>query len=186
MVIIQEQELRYTLPAQDGTANQVMSTDGSGTVSWVTAPADGDDDSTNEIELPVGGVMEMYLQTDGSGGYTWVSNNDGDSDATNEIELPVGGSNGQVLQTDGSGGYSWTNNTVAPGAYTAATLNTAGGWEYYNAAFGVTNFQDPRYRKVNNVVTLEGLCRKNAAIPNADTIMTLPVGFRPQKLEFSQ
>ena len=135
----------YTLPAQDGTANQVMSTNGSGAVSWVTAPADGDGDSTNEIELP------------------------------------VGGSNGQVLQTDGSGGYSWTNNTVAPGVYTAATLNSAGGWQYYNTAFGVTNFQDPRYRKVDNVVTLEGLCRKSSAITNGDVVMTLPVGFRPLK-----
>jgi hypothetical protein len=133
----------YTLPAQDGTANQVMTTDGSGNVSWAAPVADGD------------------------------------SDPTNEIELPAGGTNGQVLQTDGSGGYSWTNNTVAPGAYTAATLAT--GWQYYNAAFSVTNFQDPRYRKVNNVVTLEGLCRKNGAISNAETIMTLPAGFRPLK-----
>ena len=32
----------YTLPGQDGTANQVMSTNGSGAVSWVNAPSDGD------------------------------------------------------------------------------------------------------------------------------------------------
>jgi hypothetical protein len=126
----------YTLPGQDGTANQIMSTDGSGNVSWVDAPTSG-------------------------------------------TTLPAGGTSGQVLQTDGSGGYSWTDNTVAPGAYTSATL--ASGWQYYNAAFSVTNFQDPRYRKVNNVVTIEGLCRKNAAINNGETIMTLPAGFRPTK-----
>ncbi|WP_299216158.1 hypothetical protein [uncultured Aquimarina sp.] len=128
----------YTLPIQDGAANQIMSTDGSGIASWVDAPTSG-------------------------------------------TTLPAGGTNGQVLQTDGIGNYSWTNNTEAPGAFTPLTLNTAAGWEYYNAAFGVTNFQDPRYRKVNNIVYLEGMCRKNAAINNADTIMTLPVGFRPAK-----
>ncbi|MDY8134878.1 hypothetical protein [Aquimarina sp. 2201CG5-10] len=128
----------YTLPSQDGTSNQIMTTDGSGVVSWADAPTSG-------------------------------------------TTLPAGGTNGQVLQTDGAGNYSWTNNTEASGAFTALTLNAIEGWEYYNAAFGVTNFQDPRYRKVNNIVYLEGMCRKNAAINNADTIMTLPVGFRPTK-----
>jgi len=99
----------YTLPAQDGTANQVMATDGSGNVSWMDIPAP----------------------------------------------------------------------TVA--AYTSATLNTAEGWEDYNTAFGVTSFQDPRYRINDNMVYLEGMVRKNTSISNSDTILTLPVGYRPQK-----
>ncbi len=119
----------YTLPAQDGTANQVMTTDGSGNVSWATVSGGG-------ASLPAGGNNGDVLQTDGSGNYTWVSNNDGDSDDTNEIELPTqtgqsgkvlstdgtspswvdtptelpaGGTNGQILSTDGSGNYSWVN-----------------------------------------------------------------------------
>ncbi|WP_298418428.1 hypothetical protein [uncultured Kordia sp.] len=268
----------YTLPAQDGTANQIMSTDGSGSVSWIDAPMgggatlpaggtdgdvlktdgsgnytwvsnndldanptneielpaqsgesgkilstdgtstiwitdavdDADSDPMNEIELPTGGIDGQVLKTDGAGNYAWITVavgamlpsggtngqllktdgagnyawvtdavNDADSDPLNEIELPAGGSNGQVLQTDGSGGYTWTDNTVVPSAYTAATMNA--GWAYYNTSFLVTNFQDPRYRKVNNIVTLEGLCNKSSAINNADVIMTLPVGFRPTK-----
>ncbi|WP_298516988.1 hypothetical protein [uncultured Kordia sp.] len=163
----------YTLPAQDGTVNQVMTTDGAGNVAWAAVAAG--------TTLPSGGTDGQLLKTDGSGNYAWVTDavNDADSDPLNEIELPVGGTNGQVLQTDGSGGYTWTDNTVAPGAYTAATM--ASGWAYYNTSFSVTNFQDPRYRKVNNVVTLEGLCNKSSAINNADVIMTLPVGFRPTK-----
>lgn len=93
----------YTLPAQDGTANQIMSTDGAGTVSWVAAPSGG-------TTLPIGGNNGDVLRTDGAGNYTWISNNDGDASPTNEIELPTGGSNGQVLSTDGSGTYSWVNN----------------------------------------------------------------------------
>ncbi|WP_299440112.1 hypothetical protein [uncultured Aquimarina sp.] len=108
---------------------------------------------------------------------------DGDNQgAGTSYTLPAqDGTINQVMVTDGSGNVSWTDNANTIGAFTALTLNTVGGWEYYNAAFGVTNFQDPRYRKVNNIVYLEGLCRKNAAIDNADTIMTLPVGFRPAK-----
>jgi len=163
----------YTLPAQDGTANQVLTTDGAGNVAWA-AVATG-------AMFPSGGTDGQLLKTDGSGNYAWVTDavDDADNDPTNEIELPVGGTNGQVLQTDGSGGYTWTDNTAAPSAYTAATM--ASGWAYYNTSFSVTTFQDPRYRKVNNVVTLEGLCNKSSAINNADVIMTLPVGFRPTK-----
>ncbi len=101
----------YTLPAQDGIANQVMTTDGSGNVTWIDVPT----------------------------------------------------------------------SAPAVAAYTSAGLNTAAGWENYNSAFSVTTFQDPRYRLNDNVVYLEGMVRKNAAIANGDTIMTLPVGFRPQK-----
>ncbi|MGH1386994.1 beta strand repeat-containing protein [Kordia sp.] len=165
-----------------GTDGQLLKTDGAGNYAWVTdAVNDADSDPTNEIELPTqSGEAGKILSTNGTSPI-WITDavNDADSDPLNEIELPVGGSNGQVLQTDGSGGYTWTDNTVAPGAYTAATM--ASGWAYYNTSFSVTNFQDPRYRKVNNVVTLEGLCNKSSAINNADVIMTLPVGFRPTK-----
>ncbi|WP_298543361.1 hypothetical protein [uncultured Aquimarina sp.] len=161
----------YTLPAQDGTANQIMTTDGSGNVSWIANNG-----------LPSGGTNGQLLGVSGIG-IQWLDADEVilDDSPTNEIELPSGGTSGQVLQTDGAGNYSWTNNTEAPGAFTALTLNAAEGWEYYNAAFSVTNFQNPRYRKVSNIVYLEGMCRKNAAINNADTVMTLPVGFRPTK-----
>ena len=69
----------YTLPGQDGAANQIMTTDGSGTASWVNVPADGDSDSTNEIELPVGGTNGQVLSTNGSGAYSWVNDATGTS-----------------------------------------------------------------------------------------------------------
>lgn len=96
----------YTFPAQDGSANQVMSTDGAGNVSWITINSGG--------SLPTGGTNGQVLQTNGSGIYTWVNDavNDADNDPTNEIELPVGGTNGQVLRTNGNGVYSWDNDAV--------------------------------------------------------------------------
>ncbi|CAL2079240.1 conserved protein of unknown function [Tenacibaculum sp. 190524A02b] len=109
---------------------------------------------------------------------------DGDNQGSGaSYTLPIqDGAANQVMITDGSGNASWTN-IPAPvvEAYTAVTLNTGGGWENYNTAFSITSFQDPRYRLNDNVVYLEGMVRKNVAINNADVIMTLPVGFRPQK-----
>ncbi|MEM6316302.1 MAG: tail fiber domain-containing protein [Bacteroidota bacterium] len=101
---------------------------------------DADADSTNEIELPTGGMDGQVLKTDDNGNYMWVdqtvdtdtntqlsetevddfvSNNgyitsadDADADPTNEIELPTGGTDGQVLKTDGNGNYTWVDQTV--------------------------------------------------------------------------
>ncbi|WP_298543380.1 hypothetical protein [uncultured Aquimarina sp.] len=117
----------YTLPAQDGSANQVMTTDGSGNVSWTAVTAnDADADPTNEIELPAGGTNGQILQTNGSGGYTWVNDavNDADNDPTNEIELPAGGTSGQVLISDGSGGSQWASNVSAATVETPALTIT--------------------------------------------------------------
>ncbi|WP_299886074.1 hypothetical protein [uncultured Lacinutrix sp.] len=104
----QGMETGYTFPAQDGTANQIMSTDGSGTVSWIDAPSGGG------ATLPVGGTNGQLLSTDGSGNYSWATDavDDADADATNEIELPTGGTDGQVLKTDGSGNYAWITDAV--------------------------------------------------------------------------
>ncbi len=117
----------YTLPAQDGAANQVMTTDGSGTVFWAAVSAnDADADPTNEIELPAGGTNGQILRTNGSGGYSWINDavNDADNDPTNEIELPVGGTSGQVLTSNGSGGSQWTSNVSAATVETPALTIT--------------------------------------------------------------
>jgi len=89
----------YTLPSQDGAVNQVMTTDGSGNVSWTNAQGG----------LPSGGVNGQILRTNGNGSYTWVYDavNDGDYDPTNELELPSGGINGQILTSDGAEGSQW-------------------------------------------------------------------------------
>ncbi|MGH1386993.1 C1q-like domain-containing protein [Kordia sp.] len=136
----------FTLPAQDGTANQIMQTDGSGNVAWVTPAASA---------IPNGGTNGYVLSTDGSGALSWVTNDDLDADPTNEIELPVqtnesgkflttdgtavawqdvpnelptGGTTGQILSTDGSGVYAWVNQTAAASFTTTSnvTSNTNG------------------------------------------------------------
>ncbi len=102
----------YTLPAQDGTTDQIMITDGSGNVAWGNVNAGG---------LPAGGTSGDVLSTDGSGAYSWVT--DGDTSDTNEIELPTGGTDGQVLKTDGTGNYAWVNQTAASTTAFSTTSN---------------------------------------------------------------
>jgi len=75
-----------------GSSGQVLSTNGSGTYSWVAQTTD---------------TMQPITISDGTGVTIDVADNDNSS--TNEIELPSGGSNGQVLSTNGSGTYSWVN-----------------------------------------------------------------------------
>ncbi|MGH1386992.1 C1q-like domain-containing protein [Kordia sp.] len=108
----------YTLPAQDGTANQVLTTDGSGNVSWAAVAAG--------VMLPSGGTDGQLLKTDGSGNYAWVTDavNDADSDPTNEIELPVqSGQAGKILSTNGTT-PSWTSDVQATSVTTnALTVN---------------------------------------------------------------
>ncbi len=137
----QGMETGYTFPAQDGTANQIMSTDGSGAVSWIDAPSGG-------AALPSGGTNGQVLATDGSGNYSWVTDavDDADTDATNEIELPTGGTDGQVLKTDGSGNYAWVNqtaaSTVAFSTTANVTSNAPGTMATDDFVFGSTQLDD--------------------------------------------
>jgi len=154
---------KYTLPAQDGTSNQMMQTDGSGFISWVTPAADtipnggntGDVLSTdglgvlswiNNDVLPVGGNTNDVLRTDGSGNYSWVTTDDADADATNEIELPTGGTDGQVLKTDGSGNYAWINQPELPTTVFSTvnniTSNAPGNIAADNFVFGSTQIDN--------------------------------------------
>ena len=80
----------YTLPTADGSSSgQVMTTDGSGNLSWIapTANTDNQNLSISGNTLSISGGTGVTLPT----------------------ELPAGGSNGEILQTDGSGNLSWVN-----------------------------------------------------------------------------
>ncbi len=74
----------YNLPTEDGNANQILQTDGNGTVSWVD---DNPDNNTSNISLneetvdydytlPItDGTPNQILQTDGNGNLSWADNN---------------------------------------------------------------------------------------------------------------
>jgi len=50
----------------------------------------------------------------------------------------------------------------------------------FTAFTGSTDFGNPEYRKIGNIVNIQGLIEVNSA-SNASTIFTLPVGYRPKK-----
>jgi len=54
----------YSLPTTDGSANQVLSTDGSGNVSWAAASGGTDDQTVDKLNLN-GTTLELSLESDG-------------------------------------------------------------------------------------------------------------------------
>jgi hypothetical protein len=116
----------YTLPSTDGSSNQVLSTNGSGTLSWASVSA-------------TPGGSNTYIQFNNSGAFggsanlTWDGVNVqlgatgalrfADTDSSNYIGLKAPGTvaanvtftlpdadglSGQFLKTDGSGALSWS------------------------------------------------------------------------------
>nr|WP_299383889.1 hypothetical protein [Allomuricauda sp.] len=72
---------------------------------------DADSDPNNEIELPTGGTNGQILSTDGSGGYSWVDDQD-DQDAS-EVDLVT------PVDMDEAGETSPTNETTVEEAIQA-------------------------------------------------------------------
>jgi len=124
----------WTLPATDGTIGQVLSTNGSGTLSWATASGGGTPAAPpNSIQFNSSGSFG------GSANLTWDGTNVqigatgalrfADTDSSNYVAfkspgtvaanvtwtLPAtDGTASQVLSTNGSGTLSWATATASP------------------------------------------------------------------------
>ena len=123
-------------PQADGTANQVLQTNGSGQLSWVTysgATGYGDNDVDLHLNRSTASSGEV-LSWNGSD-YDWVAQTGGgssygDADVNTHLNQSSA-TTGQVLQWDGSD-YAWVAQTTAAAlGYTAAATtgtvtNTAG------------------------------------------------------------
>lgn len=125
-----------TLPPDDGTANQVLSTDGNGELSWATATGDvtqtGTQTLTNKtLTSPIIGTTAtfennasaQFFETTGNGSskVTVAAPASLSSDVT--FTLPTdNGTNGYVLQTNGSGATSWV--AQSGGGVTASSTTT--------------------------------------------------------------
>ncbi|MCM4174219.1 hypothetical protein DHD32_22380, partial [Arenibacter sp. TNZ] len=77
-----------------GSAQTIVSAN---TPNSISAGSDGgayyndlDPDPLNEIELPTGGTAGQVLSTDGSGGYTWITDNGGTDTDEQQLTLEAG------------------------------------------------------------------------------------------------
>ena len=124
----------WTLPATDGTANYLLKTDGSGTLSWAA------DSTTDSTKLPLaGGTLtgdvlidnqkELRFGEPDAAGSEYVGFEAPNTIAASVIwKLPnADGSSGQALVTDASGNLSFATVSANPaGSTTQFQYNSSG------------------------------------------------------------
>jgi len=123
----------YTLPSSDGTSGQVLSTNGSGTLSWVTAG--GGSSVTPTVEYLVvagggggGGTNSGEPGGGGAGGYLTNAAYVVSASSTYNVVVGTGGSAGSIAVTGGNGSSSsFGTGTVTNSAATSGTITSVGG-----------------------------------------------------------
>ena len=98
-----------TLPNNAGTSNQVLTTNGSGVLSWSTPSSGGSTTLLGLTDVGSDGTSGQVLTTDGSGSFTFTTVSGGGSynDAAVDTHLNTStASNGEVLSWNGSD-YDW-------------------------------------------------------------------------------
>ena len=112
----------FTFPTSDGSANQVLKTDGSGTLGFATVAAsyaNSDVDSHLNQSNPTSGYVLSWNGSD----YAWVSNA-GYTDANVNTHLNVSGaSSGQILGWNGSD-YAWVDDQSGSGGIASVLADT--------------------------------------------------------------
>ena len=125
-------DVTWTLPGADGTANQVLKTNGSGTLSFTTVVSATNPVTNGTVSVkPVGGLPAgvKIFDNDESHGVRLLA-----PDMTSDFDLTLpatDGSAGQFLKTDGSGNLSFAS---AGGGGGNHFLGQAGGRFHWSAA----------------------------------------------------
>lgn len=97
-----------TLPNDDGNADQVLTTDGSGVLSWSTPSSGGSTTLLGLTDVGADGTNGQVLTTNGSGSFTFTTVSGGSyNDASVDAHLNTStASSGEVLSWNGSD-YDW-------------------------------------------------------------------------------
>ena len=136
-------DVLWTLPATDGTSGQVLKTDGSGTLGWVSPGAASAGGSNTQVQFNSSGTLA------GSANFTFDGSNVqigaqgdlrlADSDSSHYVALQApatvasnvtftlpsaDGTNGQALVTNGSGALSFTD-VSSDVAYSKKVITTS-------------------------------------------------------------
>jgi hypothetical protein len=107
----------WTLPSADGTANQVLSTNGSGTLSWATAAAGGASVTTSDTapSTPVDGDLwydsvggRLYVYYQDPNGSQWVDAAPQGGGSSTPTKIEVGNTKAEVTDTGSNGTFAVT------------------------------------------------------------------------------
>ncbi len=144
----------YTLPNVDGTANQVLTTDGSGTVSWATASGGGTDDQN--LTVGAGGANSSII----------------DIESGNDVTLS-GGAGISVTELGNTIGISISSSTLTSGTY--APIETTANLVGATGAPSIT-VSNLHYIRIGNIVHVTGnaLC-KLVANGTGSLSLSLPI-----------
>jgi hypothetical protein len=110
-------DVLWTLPAADGTAAQVLSTNGSGTLSWATATGGGASVTTSDTAPSTPADGDLWY--DSVGGRTYVYYDDGNTSqwvdaapqggaGTTPTKIEVGNTKAEVTDTGSNGTFTVT------------------------------------------------------------------------------
>ena len=113
----------FTLPAADGSSGQVMKTDGSGNLGFVSINTPGAAASFTQVDITAEGDLRLQ---DASGGQYVALEAPATISSSYTLEMPAAdGSNGQALVTNGSGVLSFSSAAGAYDGFSVITSNTS-------------------------------------------------------------
>lgn len=131
-------------PTADGTANQVLTTDGSGTLSFATVSGGGGSGISNvsEDSTPqLGGDLDVNGNAivSASNGNIAITPNGSGAIVLDGLSWPTSdGSANQVLKTDGSGALSWATQSGGSGGASESSDSYTLGYAALNASSSAT------------------------------------------------
>jgi len=113
----------FTLPDADGSSGQVMKTDGSGNLGFVSINTPGAAASFTQVDITAEGDLRLQ---DASGGQYVALEAPATISSSYTLEMPAAdGSNGQALVTNGSGVLSFSSAAGAYDGFSVITSNTS-------------------------------------------------------------
>ena len=127
-------DVTFTLPATDGTAGQVLQTNGAGTFSFKSVPPTTSAEFFAVTSLkPVGGIDAQLAIYDDDGSNAIVLRAPDSLSANTTFRLPASdGTSGQVIKTDGSGNLAFVDQTADTNTSLADTDQTLTGGRTIN------------------------------------------------------
>ena len=127
-------DVAFTLPATDGTAGQVLQTNGAGTFSFKSVPPTTSAEFNAVTSLkPLGGIDAQLAIYDDDGSHAIVLRAPDSLSANTTFRLPASdGTSGQVMKTDGSGQLSFVDQTADTNTSLADTDQTLTGTRTIN------------------------------------------------------